>query len=96
MAYTARQLSREVANNPALAAKVKENPAEAIANAATPPPLSEAIYKIVVVTLGLALLISLGAAIYLKGQVSDFIVAVGSGALGALAGILAPAPTQPD
>ncbi len=94
MPYTAKQLAKEVASDPALAARIQQNPAQEIANAATPPPLSEATYKIVVIILGLALLIALGAAIYLKGDVSDFIVAVGSGALGALAGLLAPSPTQ--
>lgn len=75
-------------------AEIAANPAQEIANAATPPPLSESTYKIVVIILGIALLVALGEAIFLNGEVPDFIVAVGSRALGALAGLLAPSPTQ--
>lgn len=54
------------------------------------------IYRIVVITLGLAVLISLvGAlvlALYGKGQSSEAIVAIGSAAVGAMAGLLVPSP----
>lgn len=54
------------------------------------------VYRIVVIALGLAVLISLvGAlvlALYGKGQSSEAIVAIGSAAVGAMAGLLAPSP----
>lgn len=54
------------------------------------------VYRIVVITLGLAVLISLVGALVLalfgKGQSSEAIVAIGSAAVGAMAGLLAPSP----
>lgn len=54
------------------------------------------VYRIVVVTLGLAVLISLVGALILAlfgtDQSSDAMVAIGSAAVGAMAGLLAPSP----
>lgn len=53
------------------------------------------IYRIVVGTLGLAVLGALGGAIGLTAfgkQIPEVLVALGSAAVGALAGLLAPAP----
>jgi hypothetical protein len=54
-------------------------------------------YRYVILILGAAVIISLlgGLALaYLKMDIPQFIVAVGTTALGAIAGILAPSPTQ--
>jgi hypothetical protein len=55
------------------------------------------IYRVVVGALSLAVLVVLGAYIYLAGAPKDppeALVAIGSGALGALTGLLAPSPGQ--
>ncbi|MCB0165717.1 MAG: hypothetical protein KDI79_15910 [Anaerolineae bacterium] len=54
------------------------------------------VYRIVVITLGLAVLISIVGALFLAlfgtGQSSEAMVAIGSAAVGAMAGLLAPSP----
>jgi len=53
------------------------------------------IYRIVVTTLGLAVLGALAGAIYLAAvtkEIPQVLVALGSAAVGALAGLIAPAP----
>ena len=93
MPYTVKQLSEQLAADPALAQKVAANPAEEIGRLVSGPPIRPATYTIVVIFLGVALLGTLVAA-GIREEVSEFIVAIGSGALGALAGLLAPSPTQ--
>jgi hypothetical protein len=54
------------------------------------------IYRIVVITLGLAVLGALGGAIALTAytkEIPEVLVALGSAAVGALAGLLAPPPS---
>ena len=53
------------------------------------------VYRVVVVSLGLAILIAAVGAVVLQYNGHDspaILVAIGSGAIGALAGLLAPAP----
>lgn len=58
------------------------------------------IYRIVVAVLGLTVLIAVSGSLFLASQstkewayaIPDVLVALGSGALGALAGLLAPSP----
>jgi len=62
-----------------------------------PPPLEWDvwIYRIVVTTLGLAVLGALGGAIWLairEKDIPEVLVALGSAAVGALAGLIAPPP----
>ena len=95
---TLDELAERLAEDPWLADEVKKDPVGAIA-AVTQPPLQTDvwIYRIVVLALGLAVLISLlgGIAIVLVGKsVPDIMVALGSAAVGALAGLLAPPPTK--
>lgn len=93
---TINDLAVEVANNPQLADEIKENPAAAIARVAAPIP-NTTVYKMVVGALGLTVLIvvigAIGLAVTGKGEIPAAIIALGSMALGALAGLLAPQPT---
>ena len=92
---TIEQLAEAVRSDPALAARVRENPAEAIAGLASPLQSDVWIYRLVVGPLALAILITVVGAILLAMQgrtVPDVLLAIGSGAVGALAGLLAPSP----
>jgi hypothetical protein len=95
---TAQDLVERIEKDPWLADEIKKNPARAIAAVAQPPLETDVwIYRIVVLSLGLAVLISLGGgiAIVMVGKtVPDILVALGSAAVGALAGLLAPSPTK--
>jgi hypothetical protein len=93
---TLEQLAAALASDPALAARVKEDPAKAIAGLATPLQSDVWIYRIVVGALALAILSAVGGAILLamNGRpVPEVLLAIGSGAVGALAGLLAPSPS---
>jgi hypothetical protein len=92
---TIGQLAEALRSDPALAARVRENPAETIAGLASPLQSDVWIYRLVVGALALAVLITLVGAILLALQgraVPDVLLAIGSGAVGALAGLLAPSP----
>ena len=92
---TLEQLAAALASDPALAARVKEDPAKAIAGLAEPLQSDVWIYRIVVGALALAILSAVGGAILLamNGRtVPEVLLAIGSGAVGALAGLLAPSP----
>lgn len=94
---TINDLAVKVAQDPDLQNKIKDNPTEAIANIAA---LSEVpntlIYRMVVGSLGLTVLLTVIGAIVLvatnKGEIPASIIALGSTAIGALAGLLSPAP----
>lgn len=81
-------------------ADVKEDINRVIADIRTPLTTDNWIYRLVVVFLGLTILSTVVGGIYLsiiaKGQqgieLSQGIVAIGSAAVGALAGLLAPSP----
>ena len=93
---TLEQLAAALESDPALAARVKADPAEAIAGLAAPLQTDVWIYRIVVGALALAILGSVGGAILLamNGRpVPEVLLAIGAGAVGALAGLLAPSPT---
>lgn len=92
---TLGQLAEAVRSDPALAARVREDPAKAIAGLATPLQSDVWIYRIVVSALALAVLGTLAGSVILALQsrpVPDVLLAIGSGSIGALAGLLAPAP----
>ncbi|HTG33927.1 MAG TPA: hypothetical protein VLB76_13440 [Thermoanaerobaculia bacterium] len=94
---TVSELATKVANDPALEAEMKQDPAGTLARIATPIP-DTFVYRVVVSSLGLAILISLLGAIALwwigKTTIPELLTAIGSAAVGALAGLLAPSPTQ--
>ena len=93
-----QDLASKVSRDPALAESIKHNPAAALNDIAANSVLEtdEWTYRIVVLSLGLAVLISLLGLIVLsfKGieSLPDGLVAIGSAAVGALAGLLAPSP----
>jgi len=94
---TLRQLAAALHADPALAARVKANPAEAIAGLATPLQSDVWIYRIVVGALALAILGSVAGAIVLALQdraIPEVLLAIGSASVGALAGLLAPSPSS--
>lgn len=92
-------LASWVSKDPELENEIKNNPAAALSNiAATASALTtdKWTYRIVVLSLGFAVLLGMGGLIVLswKGvtSVPDGLVAIGSAAVGALAGLLAPSP----
>lgn len=91
---SARELAVRVAQDPQLADEIKQDPAGTIARVAAPVP-NTTVYKIVVTALGLAIIIAMIGAItltyYGKGN-PEMLTAIGSAAVGALAGLLAPTP----
>ena len=94
---TCSELAVKVANDPELQARIKADPVEAIANLAAPLQSDVWIYRMVVGALGLAVLLGIIGAIVLPGMGKDIpeaIIALGSAAVGVLAGLLAPSPTS--
>ena len=90
-------LAVKIAQDPQLEADIKANPAAAIANLAAPVP-DTLVYRMVVGALGAAVLLTVIGAIVLvaigKGEIPASIIALGSAAVGALAGLLAPSPSR--
>ena len=92
---TVADLADLVREDPALAREIQSRPAEAIAELAAPLERDVWIYRIVVSALSLVAVLSIvGAIVVAVGtndtQVPDAVVALGSAAVGALAGLLAP------
>ena len=92
---TTTELAAQVAQDPALQAEIRANPARAIADLAMPLQTDVWIYRMVVAALGLVVLIGISGTIYLANTpngVPDALISLGSAAVGALAGLLAPSP----
>ncbi|HVN24506.1 MAG TPA: hypothetical protein VMT71_11085 [Syntrophorhabdales bacterium] len=92
---TVGELAERIARDPELERKVKEDPIKIIAALAAPPQTDVWVYRIVVIALGLIVLGAMTGGIVMAARGSDlpqFIVAVGSAAVGALTGLLAPSP----
>jgi hypothetical protein len=90
-------LANKVANDPALAEQLKSNPADTLATLAAPLQSDRAIYRIVVASLGAAVVLAMVGAVVLTfvgKSVPDVLTALGSAAVGALAGLLAPSPVN--
>jgi len=90
-----RELAAKVAQDPVLQEKIKADPTGTIAGLAAPLQSDVWIYRMVVGALGIAIILALLGAVVLKGMgsdVSDVLTALGSAAVGALAGLLAPSP----
>ena len=89
------ELAVRVAQDPELAARIRENPAETIASIAAPLESDVWIYRMVVAALGLVVVAGviggLGLAVLGK-PVPEVVVAIASAAVGAMAGLLAPSP----
>ena len=93
------ELALKVATDQDFAKRLKENPAEAIRSVAAPPLQSDAwIYRMVVAFLGFTVLVTVVGLIVLaatgKSPAPEGLVALGSAAVGALAGLLAPSPAS--
>ena len=90
------QLLAEVVRNPDLEQALRDNPTKAISEFAGSPLQTDPwIYRIVVTSLGLVVVLAvLGGIILGRTQtpVPEVLLALGSGAIGALAGLLAPSP----
>lgn len=92
---SASELAVKVAQDPNLQAQIKADPVNTIASIAAPLQNDVWIYRLVVSSLGLVILLAIIGAIVLtfKAQtVPDVMTALGSAAVGALAGLLAPSP----
>lgn len=94
-----QDLAAEVDKDPGLEARLKSNPKEALKDLSRSRPIYERdrwVYRVIVLALGLTILIAAVGAIILQFSGKDspaILVALGSGAIGALAGLLAPAPS---
>ena len=99
---SAKELADRVAQDPQLQEEIKADPVKAIAGLVTPLHTDVWIYRMVVSVLGLTVLVTVAGMIYLSAQSSkdwsyiipDALVALGSAAVGALAGLLAPSPSS--
>ena len=92
---TVQDLAELVREDPALAKEIQSRPAETIAELAAPLERDVWIYRIVVGALSLVAVVAIVGAIVVAvstddTQVPDAVVALGSAAVGALAGLLAP------
>jgi len=91
-----RELAARVAQDSELADDMRQDPAGTLARVAAPIP-DTTVYKIVVSALGLAVLIAMIGTIILvlRDKTNlEVLTAIGSAAVGALAGLLAPSPTN--
>ena len=96
----ARELVTMLEQNESLKGEVQKDPAKAIAKIAKPKSPLETdkwIYRIVVSALGSAVLLAVSGGIYLGAKnitpMPEILIAVGSAAVGALAGLLVPTPS---
>lgn len=92
-----QDLSAHVERDPELANRIKQDPAGTLATLAAPLQSDVWIYRLVVGALGLLTLVSAAGAIALAclGKTpSEGLTALGSAAVGALAGLLAPSPNS--
>jgi hypothetical protein len=103
---SAIQLSKKILNDPAVLDRVLGNPTEEIPRLAdeiirdSPLVTDPWIYRIIVTALGLTILVVVIGAIILpiihdpEARIPEVLTAIGSAAVGALAGLLAPPPAK--
>jgi hypothetical protein len=87
----------QVSKNSHLTEKSQENHDEPASNVGTPLQTDRWIYRIVVGALALTLVSSIGGAVWLQSNEKDIpeiLIGLGTGALGGLAGLLAPTPSK--
>jgi len=92
-----RELATMIKKDKSLEDEIKKDPAKAIAKITESPlKTDEWIYRIVVSALGLAVLLAVSGGIYLAANevtaIPEILIAIGSAAVGALAGLLTPTP----
>jgi hypothetical protein len=96
---TTRDLVKRLEKDKWLQDEIRKDPAKAIAQIAGPPLETDVwIYRLVVLSLGLTVIMVVVGAIFLTGMspkargVPEVLISLGSAAIGALAGLLAPSP----
>jgi hypothetical protein len=92
-----RELVTMIEKDKSLEEEIRKDPAKAIAKiAGSPLKTDKWIYRIVVLALGLTVLLAVSGGIYLAVNkvtaTPEILIAIGSAAVGALAGLLSPAP----
>ncbi|MCX5878845.1 MAG: hypothetical protein NTY44_07035 [Deltaproteobacteria bacterium] len=92
-----RTMAANIASDTSLAPEQKAALVTSLSNIATPLQTDRWIYRLVVIILGLTLIFTVigGFALVLTGQTKPMpegLIAIGSAAVGALAGLLAPSP----
>jgi hypothetical protein len=91
-------LSTALPNNPELQKAIKDDPVGAIKNLAVQAQIPDTwVYRLVIITLGVVVIGVVIGAFALAGYdkpIPEALVAIGSTALGALAGLLAPSPVS--
>ncbi len=89
-------LARMVQQDPKLEAELRADPRRALEQVAAPPLLWDVwIYRTVVGVLGLVAIVAIVGTIMLANTtngIPDALISLGSAAVGALAGLLAPSP----
>jgi hypothetical protein len=96
-AESATDLAAMVAADPELQAQVRNDPAGALSQLAAPYESDVWIYRIIVLALAMTMLLVVLASFVLvlfDKSIPDVLVAIGTAALGAVAGLLAPSPTR--
>lgn len=96
-AESATDLADLVASDPELQAEVRSDPAGALQRLAAPLETDPWIYRIIVLALALTMLsvvVASFALVVLDKAIPDVLVALGTAAVGAVAGLLAPSPTR--
>ena len=95
---TAQDFKDAIIINKELQEEFRDDPVKALEKVQIGSPLDKDvwIYRIVVLALGLTVLISVSGSIFLAANkiqsTPEILVAIGSAAVGALAGLLAPSP----
>ena len=99
-ARSIEELTKMIAKDKSLEDEIKEDPIKGIAKIAEHPlEMDKWIYRIVVLILGLTVMFIVLGVIYLAGihdvkEIPEILVAIGSAAVGALAGLLTPTPSR--
>ncbi|WP_414582456.1 hypothetical protein [Scytonema sp. PCC 10023] len=87
------ETSKSVSLDSELTTQNQESPDEPITNLGTPLQTDRWIYRIVVSALALTIVSCIGSAVWLQSQdkeIPEILTGLGTGALGGLAGLLAP------
>jgi hypothetical protein len=98
-ASTATDLAELVREDPELQAEVRKDPVETLERLSRPLENDFWIYRVVVGSLALSILGVIVATTLIvmtqdQVQIPDILVAIGTGSIGALAGLLAPVPSR--
>jgi hypothetical protein len=91
------ELPKPVSQDAELPIESQENPYKPVTNMGTPLQTDRWIYRIVVSALALTIVSCIGSAVWLQSQdkeIPEILTGLGTGALGGLAGLLAPTPSK--